>query len=138
MELKIKSPVEIIQELIAIHTTRIEMVEKCEEKALTPAVKTSFKSAKQQSKKYTEELLSELSNFGDAVMASVDHQNEYQVMYKNVLGKIDAMAPQEAEHTFQSLEIALKNIYESILETKADLPAALQEMLSKQAKSIEG
>lgn len=138
MEMKIKAPVEIIQELIAIHTTRIEMVEKCTDKAFTPAAKTSFKSAKQQSKKYTAELMSELSNFGDAVMASVDHQNEYQVMYKNALGKIDTMTPQEAEHTFQSLELALKNIYESILETKADLPIVLQEMLSKQAKGIEG
>ena len=98
--MKIKPPVEIIQELIAIHTTRIEMVEKFNGKALIPDVKTSFKSAKQQSEKYTEELMSELSNFGDAVMGSVNNENEYQVMYKNVLGKIDAMTPQEAEHTF--------------------------------------
>ena len=136
--MKIKPPVEIIQELIAIHTTRIEMVEKFNGKALTPDVKTSFKSAKQQSEKYTEELMSELSNFGDAVMTSVDHQNEYQVMYKNVLGKIDAMTPQEAEHTFQSLETALKNIYQSILKAERDLSAPLQEMLSNQANGIEG
>lgn len=131
-----KTPVEIIQEFIAIHTTRQEMVEKCEGKEFSPDVKTNLQSAEKQSEKYNQELLSELSNFGDAVMAGADNQNEYQVTYKNALGKIDAMTPQETEQTFHSLEIVLKNIYRTVLETQTNLPASLQEILHIQADDI--
>lgn len=131
-----KTPLEITQELIAIHTTRMEIAEKFSKKALTPDAKTSLALAKQQSEKYTKELMIELSNFGDGVMSSVGNQNEYQVMYKNVLGKIDTMSPQESQQTFQSLETALKNMYQAILKTQTDLPTSLQEILSNQDNDI--
>ena len=95
-----------------------------------------FLSAKQQSETYTAELMNELSEFGDAVMASVDNQNEYQVRYKNALGKLDSMTSQEAEQTFRSLEQSLQNIYETILQTEKDLPASLQEIINKQAHAL--
>lgn len=138
METQTKTPVQIIQELIAVHTSRIELVQKCEGKSLVPDVAGKLASARQQSETYTAALLSELSEFGDAVMASVDNQNEYQVMYKNALGQLDAMTPREAEQTFLSLEEALKNIYRAMLQTGSELPASLQELVSKQAKELEG
>lgn len=134
--MKTKTPLEITQELIAIHTTRIEMVEKCIGKAMTPDVKVRFTSAKHQSEKFTKELMTELANFGDAVMSSVDNQNEYQAGYKRVLGKIDAMSPQQTDQAFQKLEASLKNIYETFLKTPA-LPTSLQEILSSQDTLIK-
>ncbi len=137
METLTKTPVQIIQELISVHTNRIEMVQKCEGKPFAPNVAARLASAKQQSEQYTAELMNELSLFGDAVMASVDHQNEYQRMYKNVLGNIDALTPQEAEQTFQSLEAALQHIYQTIVETETELPDSLAELLRTQTKGLE-
>lgn len=131
-----KTPIETTQELIAIHTTRMEIVEKYSRKTFSPDAKTRMALAGQQSEKYTKELMIELSKFGDGVMSSVDNQNEYQVIYKNVLGKINTMTIQEAQQTFQSLETALKNIYQAILKTQTDLPVSLREILSKQDNGI--
>lgn len=113
------------------------MVEKCSGKDLTEDAKMTLISAKQQSEKYTKDLMIELSKFGDAASSSVDNQNEYQVMYKSVLGKIDGMTPQETDKTFQSLESALKKFYQNILETQTDLPASAHEMLVNQNSGIK-
>lgn len=135
--MKTKTSLEVIQELLSIHTSRIEMVEKCSGKDLSEDTKMKLSSAKQQSEKYTKALMIELSKFGDAVSSTVDNQNEYQEMYKGVLGKFDGMTPQEIEHAFQSLETALKNIYQNILQTQTDLPTSAQEILVKQNSGIK-
>lgn len=137
METQIKTPVQIIQELLAIYTSRIELVQKCEGKSLATEVAAKFASAKQQSETYTAELMTELSEFGDAVMASVDNQNEYQTMYKNVLPELDAMTSEEAAGTFERLEAALQKMYQTILQTETQLPTSLQDMLTKQAESLK-
>jgi len=131
-----KTPIETTQELIAIHTTRMELVEKYSGRTFSPDTKTRLALAGQQSEKYSKELMIELSKFGDGVMSSVDNQNDYQVIYKNALGKIDTMTTQDAQQIFQSLETALKNIYQAILKTQTDLPVSLREILSKQDNVI--
>lgn len=137
MNIQTKTPVQIVQELIAIHTDRIELVQKCEGKSIAPDIRSMLTSAKQQSEKYTAELMNELSEFGDAVMASVDHQNDYQVMYKSVLGQLDSMPPTETEQTFRLLEETLKSVYQTVLQTGVELPASLQEIISKQENNLE-
>lgn len=136
METQTKTPVQIIQELIAVHTSRIEIGQKFEAKSPSLATAGAIALAKQQSDRFTAELMNELSGFGDAVMATVDNQNEYQQLYKSVLGKLDSMTPYEAEQTFKSLEVALKHVYITLLEAGKELPASLQEIINQQASAL--
>lgn len=134
--MKTKTPLEITQELIAVHTSRLELVEKLMGKGVALEGPERFTSATRQSEKFTKELMIELSNFGDAAMSSVDNQNEYQAGYKDILGKIDAMSPEDGEQAFQKLETSLRNIYQAFLKTSTALPTSLQEILSSQDTEI--
>jgi hypothetical protein len=87
----------------------------------------------QQSDGFIAELMEELSNYGDAVMASTDRENEYQQTWNNTLGKAEGMAPEQQAQTFQTLEASLKNMYQTTLENETELPVPLREMLTKQA-----
>ena len=91
METQSKTPVEIVQELIAIHTTRKEVVDKLKEIPVTGNVADKLPGIIKQSDQFISELMNELSNFGDAVQGSVDRDNEYQEIWKKGLQNIDAM-----------------------------------------------
>jgi hypothetical protein len=136
MESQTSTPVEIVQELIAIHTTRKEASGKLKEKELTEDVLAKLTAASQQSDQFIAELMNELSNFGDAVQGDVDRENEYEKIWKNALRNIDATDSQGNAQTFQALEDGLKKIYNELLETKAKLPPSLQELISKQVGKL--
>jgi ABC-type transporter MlaC component len=136
METQNKTPVEIVQELIAIHTTRKEVVDKLKEKQVTGNGTGELSAITQQSDQFITELMNELSNFGDAVQGDVDRENEYQVICKKALANIDTISPQEYQRTFEALEQSLKKIYENILNTASELPASFQEILTKQAGKL--
>lgn len=126
METETKSPVQIVQEFIALHTTRKEAAEKLHADPV----------AAQQSDGFIAELMEELANYGDAVMASTDRENEYQQTYTNALGKVESMKAEEQAQTFQELEASLKKMYQTTLESETGLPEPLREILTKQADRL--
>ncbi len=136
MESQIKSPVEIVQELIAIHTTRKEAVDKLTAGQVAGNFAEKLSSSKQQSDEFISELMSELSNFGDGVSAGVDRDNEYQQSWKNVSVNVNETNAVDAEATFQDMENTLKKYYSDIIESQSGLPVSLQEILTKQAAKI--
>jgi uncharacterized protein YicC (UPF0701 family) len=136
METQNKTPVEIVQELIAIHTTRKEVVDKLKQIQVTGNVADKLQGIIKQSDQFISELMNELSNFGDAVPGEVNRENEYQVMWKNALINVDTMNPQEGEQIFQALENSLKKIYHDILDKVSELPASLQEIVTKQEAKL--
>ncbi len=136
METQNKTPVEIVQELIAIHTTRKEVVDKLKQIQVTGNVADKLQGIIKQSDQFISELMNELSNFGDAVPGEVNRENEYQVMWKNALINVDTMNPQEGEQIFQALENSLKKMYHDILDKVSELPASLQEIVTKQEAKL--
>jgi len=126
METQTKSPVQIVQEFIALHTTRKEAAERLHADA----------AVMQQSDRFIAELMEELSNYGDAVMANTDRENEYQQTWKDTLGKMESMTPEKQAQTFQALEASLKHMYQTTLENGTDLPVPVREMLTKQAEGL--
>lgn len=131
-----KTPVEIIQQLIAIHTTRKEAVDKLKTLQLTGTTGDTLTAAAQQSDEFIAEWMSELSTYGDAVMASVDREDEYQGIWKGALGKMDSMTQQEGEQTFHSLEDSLKRVYQDTIQSHTDLPASVAEILNSQSGKL--
>jgi hypothetical protein len=136
METQSKTPVEIVQELIAIHTTRKEVVDKLKEIPVTGNVADKLPGIIKQSDQFISELMNELSNFGDAVQGEVDRENEYQLTWKNTLANIDTINSPEGEQIFQSLENSLKKMYHDILNKVSELPISLQEILTKQETKL--
>jgi hypothetical protein len=136
MESQTSTPVGIVQELIAIHTTRIEAAGKLKEKELPEDVSAKLTAASQQSDQFITELMNELSNFGDAVQSDVDRDNEYAKIWKNALGNIDSADSQENAQTFQALEDKLKKVYQDFLESTAEMSPSLQEIISKQEEKL--
>ena len=133
MDTQTKTPVEIVQEMIAIYTTRKEAIEKLK---LSESSSAQASTAAQQSDQFIEALMSELSAFGDAVQSEAGRENDYQTTYKKMLAEIDTMSPQQHEQTFQELEEKLKAVYQTLLETKNDLPESLQKILTEQKEQL--
>ena len=134
-----KTPVQIIQELIALHTTRKEVVQKMTAKEHGEDLgdlKEKLLSAAKQSDEFIVSLMNELSNYGDGVSPMVERGNEYQQTWKNALAKIDTASPDELKEIFELLEDHLRKFYETIFSTQADLPQSIEEMLQKQASLL--
>lgn len=136
MENLAKTPVEIVQELIAIHTTRKEAVDKLTTKAPGEELTAKLSTSAQQSDRFIAELMDELSNYGDSVQAGVDRENEYQVLWKETLSNIDGMNQEEYRQVFEKLEDSLHQFYAGIKETGTELPASLQEIVTNQAEAL--
>ena len=136
MDTQTKSPVEIVQEFIALHTTRKEALERLNSNQLLENSAGRNAAAGPQSDAFISELMEELSNYGDAVMASVDRENEYQGIWTQALGTLDTMTPVEGAKTFQAMEDRLKQQYQHTLETEMSLPDSLQAILKRQASQL--
>ncbi|MEO6721868.1 MAG: hypothetical protein ABIN67_15980 [Ferruginibacter sp.] len=133
MTTTIKTPIQVIQEIIAIHTTRKEVVQKLKE--FTSRI-DGLPAAEKQSDEFIAALLNELSNYGDGVSPMVDRDNEYQQTWKNALSTIDTATVDEQKELFLSMEKKLKEFYNDILKTQKDLPPSTIEILHKQNKLL--
>ena len=131
-----KTPVQIIQELIAVHSTRKEVAEKMMAKEPGGDMKERLLPAQKQSDEFIAALMSELSNYGDGVSPMAERDNEYQRAWKDALGKVDAASQEELQEIFMDLENKLKKFYEEVLASQADLPLPIEEMIKKQSSTL--
>ena len=137
MKTQSKTPVDIIQELILIHTTRMEACSKLQAKQLDDHFKSRVNNATEQSKHFIKALMNELSNFGDAVKADVSSDNEYHKLYKEMLATFDTENTQGLIQLSNSMEESLKTTYLHIIESRQEFSASLMELLNKQFSAIE-
>ena len=131
-----KTPVDILQELIVMHTTRIEFSNKMLGKEVDEDSKTIFHKIAQQSTVFIEALMNELSNFGDAVKADANRNNEYNKIYTNVLVDFDTADITKLKDSFDKMEEVLKNNYVDMIEANKELSASILQILNVQLKSL--
>jgi hypothetical protein len=136
MNVELKTPVDIIQELIVMHTTRIEFSNKMLNKEIREDLKTTFNKIAQQSTVFIETLMNELSNFGDAVKADANRNNEYNKIYTNVLVDFDGVDIAKLQNNFDKMEEVLKNNYVDMIEANKELSASMLQILNAQLKSL--
>lgn len=130
------SPVALVQKLIAIHTTRKEASEKMA-KHTSLQLQSRLKSVLSQSDKFTNMLLNELSQFGDAVQSEVDRKDEYQQLWNKETNNIETMDEPALSQTFEKSEKSLINIYQQIIDTNHDLPVSLNDLLISQVNELK-
>ncbi|HLL42448.1 MAG TPA: hypothetical protein VK369_04880 [Segetibacter sp.] len=131
------SPVEIVQKLIAIHTTRKEASEKMGNNSASLPLQGKLESAAGQSDRFIKALLSELSQFGDAVQSEVNRDDDYQQTWNNAIVNIDTIDASALSDTHQKLENTLLNIYSEIIDSYQDLPVSLNDLLISQLKELK-
>jgi hypothetical protein len=132
VEKEITKPVDIIQELIAIHTTRIEASIR-----LQPGeIKAVLNTIQNQSKNFITELMDELSNYGDAVQSIAERENDYQRIWTDNLKKLDTLNSDDSKAILENLEESLKKIYSEILDADITLPESLLQILMQQQAAL--
>ena len=132
-EKEIKKPIDIVQELIAIHSTRIESATRLKVGELN----SDLNAIATQSKECIDELLIELANYGDAVQSTAERNNEYQNIWKKNLSKLDTLNEEESNAVLNDLEQSLKNFYQEILSPNNTLGEPLLKILTKQEQVIQ-
>lgn len=136
MNVELKTPVDILQELIVMHTTRVEFSNKILAKIIDENLKTTLHKITQQSSLFIEALMNELSNFGDAVKADANRNNEYNSIYTNLLVDFDAADITKLQYSFDKMEEVLKNNYVDIIDANKELSASMGQILNAQLKSF--
>lgn len=132
-----KSPVEIVQKLIAIHSTRKEVSERMAKNSAAQHLQERLKSVAAQSDRFTKALLNELSQFGDAVQSEVNREDEFHEIWNTLMANIDTMDTSLLSETFKQSENSVINIYSQILDSHHDLPVSLHELLINQLKELK-
>ncbi|HVG41236.1 MAG TPA: hypothetical protein VM888_06465 [Chitinophagaceae bacterium] len=131
-----KTPITILQELMAMLTTRKEACEKILGKSPDEETKAKLTTCTAQSDVFLNALMSELTQFGDAVMGEVERDNAYQNHWRDALKKADAASAMELYETFAVMEGSLAKTYNELVADGSELPDSLQELLKKQAQEI--
>jgi seryl-tRNA synthetase len=132
-----KSPVEIVQKLIAIHTARKEASEKMVKNNASGNLQDKLSSSSAQSDRYINALLNELSQFGDAVQSEVNRDDDYNKLWNSVTVNIDTMDADSISGIFRQLENSLIKIYEQIIEAYKELPVTLNDLIVSQLKELK-
>lgn len=125
-------PVDIVQELIAILTTRAEAATRLKPFALN----TLNASVADESTNWVRQLTEELSDFGDAVQPIANRENKYQQAWIVALANLDEQSRTGNEEEWQKMEALLKEHYKHILSKEDVLPASLVKMIRQQDKDI--
>lgn len=132
MKQALKKPVDILQELIAIHTTRIEVGNRLESSAGAPILN----ALKNQSTHFITELMNELSNYGDAVTSTTERDNEYQEIWTKSLSRLNSLSTNDSKGILNKMEENLIKIYSEILEDISALPESVLKIVSKQKMAL--
>jgi len=138
METTAKAPVNIVQELIAMHTTRKEAYEKLQHADVVADLKAKLTAGISQSDEFISELMNELSEFGDGVSGEVDRTTEFFTIWKNSMANLENMGKQELSQIYNQLETTLKKNYQQYLDTQVDGTGGLLELLNNQSKALQG
>ncbi|MEJ7769481.1 MAG: hypothetical protein WKF89_16805 [Chitinophagaceae bacterium] len=137
MEMQTKTPVAVLQEIIALLSTRKEICEKLKQNKAAGELAGKLDAVVIQSDEFIAELLNELSEFGDAVQGDVERENEYQHKWKSMMSDIDTMSSDVLSNSFQSLEALLSSFYHTTIETNTDLPESLLVVLTRQLEVLK-
>ena len=132
METQEKTQVQLLQDLIAVLGNRAALVEKLLKQF--PKMHDGNKTMLQykvQTRDFITALLSELSEYGDAV-GDADADNEYNHYWKRALIKWDCINEYRAITLFKDLERMLGAMYKNTLEAHCGLAASFQTLLLKQ------
>lgn len=134
MAIEAKTPVDIIEALLAMQNTRKEAAERF----AAPQGNASplFQHAKASAEKAIAQLMSELSQFGDAVKGAGVSDHEFFQLWNEAIAQFPSLSEEQKQHTFEQMERSLQQHYRKTLSEERELPSSLEEVLAAQAKEL--
>jgi len=136
MQTEGKTLVIITQEVLAMLSTRKEAAERISAKLKDENGAENMRKKCAETEGFIIELMDELQQYGDAVMADTDRENNYQNTWRDTLKVLDTAGSNELQKRFAEMEIALASTYKTILESKTEWTDTLQKKLQRQVRNI--
>jgi len=137
MQTEGKTPVIITQEVLALLSTRKEAAQRMSAKETDEKGAEKIRKKAAETDGFINELMDELQQYGDAVMAEADRENNYQNKWREMLKVLDTADSTQLQQHFAEMETTLAATYQTILEGKAEWPEALQKKLERQVQDIK-
>lgn len=132
-----KNVVDLLQNFIAVHSTRKEIcVHLLENVKDDAALSSDLKSALQNSSVCINELLAELSLSGDAIKGFTDKKDPYHELWNTVLSRMDTASENDMSTGFIQLENELKHMYEKYADRKDTVPESVRTLFKKHAAGL--
>lgn len=122
---------DIVQELLAILTTRAEALER-----LSFSEGFNVKEILSNNQMMIDDLMNELSNFGDAVKSTAVRDNAYQQLWTANLDNIETIEEDDADILFSKLEQLLQKYYTEILIGQNEIAEPFLSILKKQQSDL--
>jgi ABC-type transporter Mla subunit MlaD len=126
-----KTPVDIVEEALALQTIRKEAAERLKQHSSGMGAE-EYSTELQNADKAIAELMAELSQFGDAVKGAGGEQNEVQHIWNETLTRLDSLTPEQSRTTLKQLKEAMKKEYQALSDAQNGLPESLLKLLQKQ------
>lgn len=136
MENSTLSPAAVTQKVIAMQTTRKEVCQKLLSENVGKDFAEKLQNVLAQSHYFTDQLMNELSNYGDAVSSQIDRDADFEKMANKMMDSNNHNKETEKEVDFKIFEEKLIVIYRNILSDKNELPLSLGNMLESQLSKI--
>lgn len=118
-------------------STRKEAIEKILAKPDAAELASGLNQHAQQADSFISALKSELSAFGDAVMADVDRTNAYHNLWRKGLEMEPTSSAIQLHEHFKKMEEALHKNYTTYTNTAIQLPETLNGLLKKQQSELK-
>lgn len=137
MENQVKNTPAVLQELMAVHNTRIHGYEQVQQQNADEELKTRLTDNILQSQKYIAEMVYELSQYGDAAQSDVNRDNTFHKVWADAEEDLAHEAKFTILDACQRIEEALLKTYDELLESVSDLPDSTRHLLQRQRQLIE-
>ncbi|MEO6820827.1 MAG: hypothetical protein ABI266_07885 [Ginsengibacter sp.] len=136
MENSTLSPASITQKVIALNTTMKEVCQKLLLENLDKSFGEKLEKKLAQINQFTDQLMNELSNYGDAVSSQINRDEDYEVMANAMMNSDNHDNSEVIKTDYEKLTGKLRDIYTNILSDKNELPASLRNILESQLAKI--
>ena len=131
-----KTPVNVVQEIIAIHTNRKEAYQKMVDKTDNGKLKDAMQKYIAQSDRFIAALMNELSGFGDGVAGEVDMENDFNNTWRQHAQSADNFTGTQVSDLVNTLEQLLPQQYQNYTALNQEMPEPTRELLKKQQEEL--
>lgn len=135
MEMEAKTSVNIIQDLLALHTEGKEAYSKLKEDA-NDELSLKLEKGIHQSNDFTEQLLKELSKSGDGVSGEADRADKFYRIWKSYLENVTTSSNQQSNNIYWALEQSVNETYKELVGLPAAAGPSLNEVLYNQFAAL--
>lgn len=133
---EVSTPIDIVMEFVSLQNTRLEAAGRLQISG-DVNFNNRLEQAKTGAKKAIQQLMDEVSNFGDAVKPSLNMEKAFYEKWNKIAPDAETLPNEEKQRVFNEMENELRSIYSRVLGEDQKLPASTIEILQSQAIALK-